>query len=732
VGNETKNYKFPKPSEDDFYDISEYNKALDILDETLTEMSDRKLDSNGNASDVVTEFSQEILRNNIESGEKLSVSHGKVQKWFSEMKNIAFSGLASDVAQDAAHRYVTDTEKNGWNAKVSASGGDISGTKIGSLETITSEFPVPAEGETPKVFLGKVKKFIEDTKGRYLEADVTYYVATTGSDDSGEGTQNKPFKTIQKAMNIVPKDLGGYTVTINVAEGTHVEKLTLNGYFSGKFILTGPISGNAVIDGGRERHIISNNSCAVEVAYLQFKCPTAIPAYDGLVNCTNNSFLTFLFCTFDGINTVETTNSLGVNIVGSIVELDTCVFNNCTVCIYSPVLNDKANPPGQIAIRKCTGDNNVRAYICQGSILQLKDSFLPTATETPIIATGGLVVRNTGALIGALQTYTTYYVATTGSDTTGDGTPAKPYKTIQYAINALPKNLGGFTATINVANGTYVENLYIYDYTDGTIIIKSQSYTDTVNDACVIFGSVTIGRTTAFVHINSIKVDIPSASSDSVIIDRCSLVRLAYIKVVKSNLSNNAIYASSDSSINLISCEISNHLRAIHVDYSKAYVSNCTGTGNTYGIYSASGGDVRIWGTTPDGTTKSMTGGGGTIFYDSGTQLTGLINTGLSCTWASLYGGYVRHGSPTSRAMVTIQIRVTITTALSAGVEYSVNGFPPMTSYALYALVPVNCNYPGVIQQAFMDTNGSIRITPNKALSTSDAFVLGCTYLTTQ
>ncbi|SUY49420.1 Uncharacterised protein [Lacrimispora sphenoides] len=162
MGNETKNYKFPKPSEDDFYDISEYNKAMDILDETLTGMSDRKLDRNGNASNVVTEFSQEILRNNIVSGEKLSVSHGKIQKWFSEMKNIAFSGLASDATQDAAHRFVTDTEKSNWNAKVSASGGDISGTKIGSLETITSEFPVPSEGETSKMFLGKVKKFIQD------------------------------------------------------------------------------------------------------------------------------------------------------------------------------------------------------------------------------------------------------------------------------------------------------------------------------------------------------------------------------------------------------------------------------------------------------------------------------------------------------------------------------------------------------------------------------------------
>lgn len=162
MGNETKNYKFPKPSEDDFYDISEYNQAMDMLDETLTGMNDRKLDSDGNASDVLTEFNQEVLRENIESGEKLSVSHGKIQKWFSEMKNIAFSGRASDATQDAAHRFVTDTEKDSWNAKVSALGGDISDTKIGSLETVTTEFPVPAEGETPKVFLGKVKKFIRD------------------------------------------------------------------------------------------------------------------------------------------------------------------------------------------------------------------------------------------------------------------------------------------------------------------------------------------------------------------------------------------------------------------------------------------------------------------------------------------------------------------------------------------------------------------------------------------
>jgi hypothetical protein len=162
VANKTNNYKFPKPEADDFYDISEYNKAMDILDDSLTEMDQKKLDKNGDASEAVTEFEQEILRENIESGETLSVIHGKVKKWFSEMKDVVFSGHAKDVTTDAAHRFVSDTEKSSWNGKVGAAGGDISETNIDSLESISIEFPVPNQGETTKIYLGKVKKFIQD------------------------------------------------------------------------------------------------------------------------------------------------------------------------------------------------------------------------------------------------------------------------------------------------------------------------------------------------------------------------------------------------------------------------------------------------------------------------------------------------------------------------------------------------------------------------------------------
>jgi hypothetical protein len=162
VANKTNNYKFPKPEVDDFYDISEYNKAMDILDDSLTEMDQKKLDKNGDASEAVTEFEQEILRENIESGETLSSTFGKVKKWFAEMKDVAFSGHAKDVTTDAAHRFVSDMEKSSWNEKVASTGGDISEANINSLESISTEFPVPNQGETTKIFLGKVKKFIQD------------------------------------------------------------------------------------------------------------------------------------------------------------------------------------------------------------------------------------------------------------------------------------------------------------------------------------------------------------------------------------------------------------------------------------------------------------------------------------------------------------------------------------------------------------------------------------------
>lgn len=53
----------------------------------------------------------------------------------------------------------------------------------------------------------------------------------------------------------------------------------------------------------------------------------------------------------------------------------------------------------------------------------------------------------------------TFYVATTGNNTTGDGSVSKPWATIQYALNQLTRYRTAGTLIIDVADGTYVENI---------------------------------------------------------------------------------------------------------------------------------------------------------------------------------------------------------------------------------------------------------------------------------
>ena len=56
------------------------------------------LTKTGNGSDVTASFTTAGSRNNISTGEKLSVIFGKIAKWFSDLKAVAFSGNYSDLS----------------------------------------------------------------------------------------------------------------------------------------------------------------------------------------------------------------------------------------------------------------------------------------------------------------------------------------------------------------------------------------------------------------------------------------------------------------------------------------------------------------------------------------------------------------------------------------------------------------------------------------------------------
>lgn len=124
-----------------------------------------------------------------------------------------------------------------------------------------------------------------------LFQNTTFYVATTGSDTTGDGTSTKPWLTIQTAWDKINKfyELNGYTATINLADGTYSGALSVttpvvNGYIS--------INGNS---GDVTAVTLSNTSIAVYAskAHLTIKDLTMSGATVAELFADNGGFIQF-------------------------------------------------------------------------------------------------------------------------------------------------------------------------------------------------------------------------------------------------------------------------------------------------------------------------------------------------------------------------------------------------------------------------------------------------------
>lgn len=91
---------------------------------------------------------------------------------------------------------------------------------------------------------------MQDAAG--LTADKTVYVATTGSDATGDGSQTSPYATINKALSTIPKNLNGYSARIRVAAGTYPESVLIQHFSNGSLYLFGNSGDVVTITGGFE------------------------------------------------------------------------------------------------------------------------------------------------------------------------------------------------------------------------------------------------------------------------------------------------------------------------------------------------------------------------------------------------------------------------------------------------------------------------------------------------
>ncbi|WP_148208337.1 hypothetical protein [Solidesulfovibrio magneticus] len=128
---------------------------------------------------------------------------------------------------------------------------------------------------------------------------------------------------------------------------------------------------------------------------------------------------------------------------------------------------------------------------------------LANAAETRAGAEAAKAVTPAGlaaAVKGLITTNTTIYVATTGNDTSGDGSSAAPYASIAKALSSIANKLiaSGAVVTIQVADGTYYSNSTItIDHPDAD---KTQILGNTSTETTVPIASIdTLAQTLTIV-----------------------------------------------------------------------------------------------------------------------------------------------------------------------------------------------------------------------------------------
>lgn len=111
-----------------------------------------------------------------------------------------------------------------------------------------------------------INKALLDQKAYTLTESVTVYVSKSGSDSTGDGSSAKPFLTVQKAIDSIPKNLGSYHAQIDIGAGTYNERALIDGFVGGRFTLG--VAGRSVILRGVT--IMSSSAVRLAISNLTY------------------------------------------------------------------------------------------------------------------------------------------------------------------------------------------------------------------------------------------------------------------------------------------------------------------------------------------------------------------------------------------------------------------------------------------------------------------------------
>ena len=177
-----------------------------------------------------------------------------------------------------------------------------------------------------------------------ISSDVTLYVNGSTGNDNNPGTESMPFKSVQAAINSVPKNLGIHSVTINVSDFVYDEKIDISGFSGGSFF---QIIGNG--DQTIVRSVVISYCSVPSIAVSKIKISGSNPDNAVLVYGCINVVVSLL--NIDGAKN-------GIKCGNYYTSGGTCLFINggsISNCIESAVYAEGQN---NVFVTSASGSNN--------------------------------------------------------------------------------------------------------------------------------------------------------------------------------------------------------------------------------------------------------------------------------------------------------------------------------------------------------------------------------------
>ena len=262
------------------------------------------------------------------------------------------------------------------------------------------------------------------------------------------------------------------------------------------------------------------------------------------------------------------------------------------------VVKDRVSSyPGRVKLTPVAGQTNT---------YDLVRADQPTEAGTPL--TAALFNHKADVLTDNVN----IYVSKSGNNSNADGTSAKPYSTIQAALDSIPKNLGGHLVYVHVGAGTY-EEAVTFEYFDGGRVIL----TGAAGAAITIKGLMTIRK--CVVNIDGIALTMLNGY---IYITECGLLNLVSSATLTCSGAVHAVYARYGSCACLLGVATANNTTSSAFrsgENSTLYLYETKGTGNTLGLY-AIGGIIYFRINDVEATTAYSTAHGGKIYNGAQTS----------------------------------------------------------------------------------------------------------------